>query len=336
MTEYDSAIVLSSRVRLARNLKDIPFRARFTQEEADECIQQVLNALRNEPVPYRYLPMRGVNAIKRQALVEDHKISPDLFRTDDRGAALIRGDDKVVIMINEEDHLRIQSFSDGLNLKEAAAIAFDTEDSLGRHLAFAFDRDWGYLTACPTNTGTGMRASVMMHLPMLTLRKSMGQVMQLAAKLGLTMRGMYGEGSEALGHVYQLSNQVTLGKTEEELLESVSATAAQIAEMEMSMRRKALEEDPIQWQDQSFRSLGLMLYARKMPMKEFYAHWSDLRLASGMGLLPVSVRKLDNLLSVSQDAHLMEKAGHDLTGRELEVRRATLIRERLSSWNRED
>ena len=181
-----------------------------------------------------------------------------------------------------------------------------------------------------------MRASVMMHLPMLTLRKSMGQVMQLAAKLGLTMRGMYGEGSEALGHVYQLSNQVTLGKTEEELLESVSATAAQIAEMEMSMRRKALEEDPIQWQDQCFRSLGLMLYARKMPMKEFYAHWSDLRLASGMGLLPVSVRKLDNLLSVSQDAHLMEKAGHDLTGRELEVRRATLIRERLSSWNRED
>ncbi|MBQ7184646.1 MAG: ATP--guanido phosphotransferase [Clostridia bacterium] len=336
MTEYDSAIVLSSRVRLARNLKHIPFRARITEKEADECIEQVLNALKNEPVPYRYLPMRGVNAIKRQALVEDHKISPDLFRTDDRGAALIRGDDKVVIMINEEDHLRIQSFSDGLNLKEAAAIAFDTEDSLGRHLAFAFDRDWGYLTACPTNTGTGMRASVVMHLPMLTLRKSMGQVMQLAAKLGLTMRGMYGEGSEALGHVYQLSNQVTLGKTEEELLESVSATAAQIAEMEMSMRRKALEEDSIQWQDQCFRSLGLMLYARKMPMKEFYAHWSDLRLASGMGLLPVSVRKLDNLLSVSQDAHLMEKAGHDLTGRELEVRRATLIRERLSSWNRED
>lgn len=328
-TENDTAIVLSSRVRLARNLKDIPFRARFTQDQADDCIQQVLNALRDEPIPYRFLPMRGVNAIKRQALVEDHRISPDLFKSDDRGAALIRDDDRVVIMINEEDHLRIQSFSEGLSLKDAAATAFETEDSLGRRLSFAFDREWGYLTACPTNTGTGMRASVMMHLPMLTLRKSMGQVMQLAAKLGLTMRGIYGEGSEALGNVYQLSNQITLGKTEEELLESVQATATQIAEMEIGLRQKVLEEDPIEWQDQVNRSLGLMLYARKMPMKEFYTHWSNLRLASGMGLMDFDIKALDNLLSVCQDAHLMEKAGHDLTGRELEVRRSTLIREKL-------
>ncbi len=331
MSDRDTAIVLSSRVRLARNLKDIPFRARFTQDQADDCIQQVLNALRDEPIPYRFLPMRGINAIKRQSLVEDHRISPDLFKTDDRGAALIRDDGRVVIMINEEDHLRIQSFAEGLNLREAAAAAFDTEDSLGRRLTFAFDREWGYLTACPTNTGTGMRASVMMHLPMLTLRKSMGQVMQLAAKLGLTMRGIYGEGSEALGNVYQLSNQVTLGKTEDELLESVQATATQIAEMEINLREKVLEEDPVEWQDQMNRSLGLMLYARKMPMKEFYTHWSDLRLAAAMGMIPLDVGMLDHLLSAAQDAHLMEKAGHDLTGRETEVRRSNLIRERLNA-----
>ncbi len=322
-------IVLSSRVRLARNLKDIYFRPKMTEEMADECIDRVLNVLKGEGEEYRYFPMRGIDAVRRQALVEDHRISPDLYRQDDRGAALISADGQVVIMVNEEDHLRIQAFADGLALEDAAERAFRVEDSLQRQLVFAFDDQLGYLTACPTNTGTGMRASVMLHLPMLTEKKQMGQVMQLAAKLGLTMRGMYGEGSEALGSVYQLSNQVTLGKTEHELVEAVTAVAGQIAGMEQLLREKTLQEEPVVLEDQIMRAEGILLYARLMDLKEFYPLWSSLRLGASMGKLKVTVSQCDRILREAQRAHLIRAAGQDLTETELCRARADMIRREL-------
>ncbi len=324
-----AGIVLSSRVRLARNIYPYPFRPRMKQEQADECIERVLNALRDEPVQYRYIPMRGISTWERQALVEEHRISPDLFRFDDRGAAVVRADGSVVIMVNEEDHLRIQSFTGGLSLREAADLVFETEDSLQRRLMFSFDPEWGYLTACPTNAGTGMRASVLMHLPMLTLHQEMGQVTQLAAKLGLTIRGVYGEGNEALGHVYQLSNQVTLGKSEEELLEAVSATAVQIEEMEKNAREKMQEEDGVEILDQISRSAGLLQYAKKMSVKEFYSHWSNLRLAVLLGMYSLPLSVCDSLLTQAQDAHLIREAGHDLTEREVQIARCEKINQVL-------
>lgn len=321
-----SEIVVSSRVRLARNYEDLPFRNRISPEQGEECIQRTLNALRDLPESYTFLPLRGMKETERRALVEAHLISPDLLGNEDGGAVLIRQDDKISVMMNEEDHLRIQAFAPGDHLGEAAENAFHIEDALQRRLSFAFDSQLGYLTACPTNTGTGMRASVMLHLPMLTLLKQMGKVNQLAAKLGLTIRGIYGEGSEALGNLYQLSNQVTLGRTEGEILEAVTAVAKQMAGMEEVFREKTWEKDSLAFEDQLYRSYGLAAYARRMTIKEFMVHWSNLRLGAAMKKLPLGVEACDELLTAAQPAHVQQAAGGGLGPKEIDEKRGEIVR----------
>jgi len=323
-------IVVSSRVRLARNYEDLPFRGRITGEQSEACVQRTLDALRELPESYQLFLLRGADEVERKALMESHLISPDLMNHEESGAALIRSDEKISIMMNEEDHLRIQAFAAGDHLNEAAENAFSIDDALQRHLAFAFDPQWGYLTACPTNTGTGMRASMMLHLPMLTILKQMGKVNQLAAKLGLTIRGIYGEGSEAQGNLYQLSNQVTLGRTEKEIIEAVSAVAKQMGEMERVFRQKAEEKDLTILEDQIFRAYGLCRYARRMPPKEFMAHWSHLRLGAALEKLPLSVDDCDTLLISAQPGHLQKAAGHPMEEKEMDEQRASLIRNALN------
>ncbi|MBR4359101.1 MAG: protein arginine kinase [Clostridia bacterium] len=325
-----SDIVVSSRVRLARNYEDIPFRGKISAAQAEECVQRTLDALRDLPQAYSFLPLRGMEENEKKALVEAHLISPDLMEHEENGAVLLRDDEKAAIMMNEEDHLRIQGFAAGENLKTAADSAFFIEDTLQKHLSFAFDPQWGYLTACPTNTGTGLRASVMLHLPMLTLLKQMGKVNQLAAKLGLTLRGIYGEGSEAQGNLYQLSNQVTLGRTEQEIIQAVTATARQMAEMERVFRERAWEKDSVAFEDQLFRSYGLLANARRMPIKEFMAHWSNLRLGAAMGKLPVSLSACDEMLTAAQPAHVRKATGKALTDPETDACRSRIIRSAIA------
>ena len=321
-----SGIVVSSRVRLARNYEDLPFRNKITAAQSEECVQRTLDALRELPERYTFLNLRGTDENQRTALVEAHLISPDLLNNEESGAALIRGDEKISVMMNEEDHLRIQAFSQGDNLQEAAENAFSIEDTLQRRLSFAFDPQLGYLTACPTNAGTGMRASMMLHLPMLTLLKQMGKVNQLAAKLGLTIRGIYGEGSEAQGNLYQLSNQVTLGRTEKEIMEAVGALAKQLVEMEQTFRQRTWDKDPVGFEDQLYRSYGLLTNARRMPIKEFMVHWSNLRLGAAMDKLPVSLAVCDALLTSAQPAHVRQTAEGNLEPKERDARRSEIIR----------
>lgn len=319
-------IVVSSRVRLARNYEDLPFRGRISREQGESCVQRTLDALRELPESYSFVILRGTEDMERKALMESHLISPDLLSHEDMGAALIRKDEKISVMINEEDHLRIQAFAQGDCLNEAAEYAFSIDDALQRRLTFAFDPQWGYLTACPTNTGTGMRASMMLHLPLLTALKQMGKVNQLAAKLGLTIRGIYGEGSQAQGNLYQLSNQVTLGRTEKEIIEAVSAVAKQMGEMERVFRQKAQEKDGMLLEDQIFRSFGICRYARRMPLKEFMAHFSNLRLGAAMEKLPLSLSQCDELLIAAQPGHLQKAAGRAMETKEMDGKRSELIR----------
>lgn len=326
-----SDIVVSSRVRLARNYQDLPFRGRISREQAEECIQRTLSALRDMPEIYHFRTLRGLDDMEKKALMESHLISPDLISHGDQGAALIRQDEKISVMMNEEDHLRIQAFSAGENLDEAMEQAFAIDDALQRQLSFAFDPQLGYLTACPTNIGTGMRASVMLHLPMLTLLKQMGKVHQLAAKLGLTLRGIYGEGSEAQGNLYQLSNQVTLGRTEKEIADAVTAVARQMAEMERVFREKAVEKDALAFEDQLFRSLGLLSHARRMNSREFMAHWSNLRMGASMNKLPLSPALCDELLISAQPGHVQKAAGRTLEAKEIDVQRSEIIRSALKN-----
>lgn len=325
-----SDIVVSSRVRLARNYEDLPFYCRMSAQQSESCVQRTLDALRALPQPYTFLSLRGMEENEKKALVEAHLISPDLMEHFETGAVLIRGDEKVSVMMNEEDHLRIQGITAGENLAESAENAFAIDDALQSQLSFAFDPQWGYLTACPTNTGTGMRASVMLHLPMLTMLKQMGKVNQLAAKLGLTIRGIYGEGSEAQGNLYQLSNQVTLGRTEKEIMDAVSVTARQIAEMERVFRQKAMDKDLNAFEDSIFRSWGLLCNARRMPIKEFMAHWSNLRMGAALNKLPVSLETCDSLLTKAQPAHVRQSAGAVINDREADARRSQIIREAIN------
>ncbi|MBQ8200728.1 MAG: ATP--guanido phosphotransferase [Clostridia bacterium] len=322
-------IVLSSRVRLARNYEDIPFDAAQRPEYAAMCVNRTTTALKSAKLGegFDLLRLREMSEVSRTAMAESRLISRDLLRTPDTAAVLIRVDDALTIMMNEDDHLRIQAIRPELDLTGAAQACFQVDDALSRQAVFAFDEQLGYLTACPTNTGTGMRASLLMHLPMLTRGKQMGDVGQLVAKVGLNIRGVYGEGSEALGNIYQISNQVTLGRTEQELISAVTAVGVQLCDMETALRDKAMKDGRVALEDVVFRAWGTLLHARLMPLNEFYQHWSNIRLGAALGLLKLPLTLADALLDQVQDAHLRVYADEPLEGVQLDECRATRIRE---------
>lgn len=331
MSDTAVNVVVSGRVRLARNYFDLPFLNWNRPENARLCIERAQTALCGGTESYDLYLMRDLPDVERLKLVEKHLISRDLLERPETGAALIRADRRVSIMINEEDHLRIQAIGTGLDLASAAQEAFRAEERLEAVCTFSFDPQLGYLTSCPTNTGTGMRASLMLHLPMLTRYKQMGNVNQSVAKLGLTTRGIYGEGSEALGDLYQVSNQVTLGRTEEEIIEAVTAVGRQLIEMELSLRSRCLKDQPLDLKDALMRSYGLLRYALHMDEKEFMLHWSHLRLGAAMGLLPVSLSIVDDLLTVAQDAHARRYAEETAPGEETGAARCNIIRKTLET-----
>ncbi|MDD6049749.1 MAG: ATP--guanido phosphotransferase [Clostridiales bacterium] len=325
-------IVLSSRVRLARNFEDIPFDVSQRPEFAAICISRTVNALKAAGVDggFEFFRLRDMSDASRQAMAESRLISRDLLSTPESSAALVRPEDALSIMINEDDHLRIQCIRPEMDLLSAASACFRVDDALSRQVSFAFDEQLGYLTACPTNTGTGMRASLLMHLPLLTRAKKMGDVGQLVAKVGLNIRGVYGEGSDALGNIYQISNQVTLGRTEQELISTVTALGNQLCDMESALRDKAMQEGRIPLEDVVFRAWGALTNARLMPLNEFYQHWSSVRLGAALGLLKLPLALTDALLDHVQDAHLCVWAEEALTGAALNEARATRAREMLT------
>lgn len=321
-------VVLSSRVRLARNYEDIPFDTSSRADCAAMCVARTTNALAlaGADAGFVLLRLQDMSDVQRRVLAESGLISRDLLKNSATAAVLLNEAERVSIMMNEEDHLRIQAIREGTDLTGAAEACFHVDDALSRQVSFAFDRELGYLTACPTNTGTGMRASLLMHLPMLTLCKQMGSVGQIVAKVGLTIRGVYGEGAEALGNLYLVSNQVTLGRTEQEIISALSAVGRQLTDMELSLREKSLSGSRLALEDTVFRAWGLMRYARRMPLNEFFKHWSGLRLGAAMGMLPVSLSTMDSMLEQCQDANLQALAEATLAGTALDEKRAACIR----------
>ncbi len=325
-------IVLSSRVRLARNYEDLPFDVAGKPDSAAMCIARTTNALKlaGADSGFELLRLSQMSDVQRGTLEESHLISHDLTRNVQTAAVLLSQHEALSIMMNEEDHLRIQSIQQGMNLPGAMQRCFYVEDALSRQVRFAFDQQLGYLTACPTNTGTGMRASLLMHLPMLTLHKQMGDVGQIVAKVGLTIRGVYGEGAEALGNLYQVSNQVTLGRTEHELISAVTAVGHQLTDMELALRRQMLETSRLTLEDSIYRAWGVMKHARLMPLNEFYKHWSGVRLGATMGMLPVQLDVLDAMLDQTHDAHLRAYCEGTPEGGSMEAVRAERIRNMLT------
>ncbi|MGG4037523.1 protein arginine kinase [Heyndrickxia ginsengihumi] len=330
----DSDIVLTSRIRLARNLKNYLFPTVFDLNEAREIVNHVKAAIEDKDIAaikgFEFLKMDELTSLEKRVLVEKHLISPLLANNSPEAAVILSGDEDISIMINEEDHIRIQCLSPGLQLRETLKNAWEIDDLLEQHVDYAFDEKLGYLTSCPTNVGTGIRASVMVHLPGLVLTRQMNRLIPAIHQLGLVVRGIYGEGSEAIGNIFQISNQMTLGKSEEEIVTDLTSVIKQIIAQERSAREALIQSSNIQLEDRVYRSLGVLKYSRVMETKEAAQCLSDVRLGIDLGYIQnVSKHILNELMIITQPGFLQQYAGRTLRPYERDIRRATLIRERL-------
>ena len=317
-------------MRLARNLKQYPFPARASASQREAVERQVKDALLSGnsilSKEFRFIPLENTTQEEAVSLVERHIVSPE-FIADRRGkAVLISADESISIMVNEEDHLRIQVLREGFSLKEAAETADRIDTLLSENLDFAFDPELGYLTQCPTNLGTGLRASVMLHLPGLTESGAMPRIASNLSKLGLTIRGTYGEGSKSIGALYQLSNQITLGLSENEAIENLRSITVQLMEEERKARAQMSEE--IAWQDKIDRAAGVLKSARVLSSSEFMELLSYIRLGLSTGVLQgVTTQELNALMVNAQPATLMARAGKQLDETQRDVLRADMARE---------
>ena len=284
----ENGIIISSRVRLARNLKKYNFYNKLANSEAEKMINDVKNSILEGRTAFgQQFKSAAVNSMDQNekfAMVEKHIISPELMKSNKPCAVLYKDDETISIMLNEEDHIRIQAISPGDNIEEAFDIADKIDNLIEESVEFAFSEKYGYLTSCPTNVGTGLRASYMMHLPELERTGQIRNVIQAISKFGITVRGIYGEGSEAMGSIYQVSNQVTLGQSENEIINNLKKVAAIIVQREIELQKKVYESNRDDIEDKIWRSYGILKTARKISGKEAMQLISNLMEGRSMGI----------------------------------------------------
>jgi protein arginine kinase len=328
----NSDIVMSSRVRLARNLEKQPFTHWATKKQEKETLDTLEEAVLNADLLRSALCVRmiEVDDVDKQFLLERHLISREHIVHPEFKSVVIGDKEVVSIMVNEEDHLRIQVMQSGFNLQECWRIASRVDDALHKMVRFAFSGEWGYLTACPTNTGTGLRASVMLHLPALVMTKQINRVLQAITKLGMTARGLYGEGTEAEGNFFQISNQITLGSAEEDIIDNLERIIRQVIGHEENARKTIMKQSREMLQDRICRSSGTLKNAHIINTKETMGLLSMVRLGVDMGLIEdIDRRAVNELFILTQPAHLQKIEGRPLSSAQRDVKRASLIRRRL-------
>jgi protein arginine kinase len=331
-TGTHSDIVISTRVRLARNIAGIPFTHCAKASDLERVISEVQQAVKNSSYLANAImvEINRVNDLVRQFLVERHLISRELSESK-RGVVFIGDKEMINIMVNEEDHLRIQTFSSGLEPATTWQIINKIDDEFSNLLKYAYSLNWGYLTACPTNVGTGMRTSVMIHLPALNITKQIRKILHAISQVGLAIRGLYGEGTEALGNFFQISNQVTLGRSEQEITDNTERITNQIIGHEEKAREMLMKENKIQLEDQILRAYATLSHARVISSKEALELLSLVRLGVGIGLLKdVSLKVINELLVISQPAHIQLIAGETLSAPARDVKRALIIQKKLT------
>ncbi len=332
-----SEIVISSRVRLARNLAGFPFVGRCNRRQRSEVLQRcrelVSSGLFGEDV--LWVDLSEAPELDRQLLVERQLISRQHAKAGKEfpRAVVIGASETFAVMVNEEDHLRLQVFRSGMQLTEAFAQIDHIDDLLENHMDFAFSSRWGYLTACPTNLGTGIRISVMLHLPALKLTGEIEKVRRAARDMHLAVRGLFGEGSEAQGDLYQVSNQTTLGRSEQEILADFQhSVVPQIISYEQQARQALLRQRPAQLDDRIWRAWATLTHARVITSEEVLALLSHLRLGVNLGRIDtVDIRTINELFLLTQPAHLQKLTGCELDPAMRREARATLIRKRLGA-----
>jgi protein arginine kinase len=333
-----SDIVLSSRIRLARNLKQYAFPSIATDETLEKVAETIALSLpdlnKDNRHSYQFIELSALSDQERSILVEKHLISPKHIEKTENRALLLRDDVAVSIMINEEDHLRIQSIVAGLGIQRAFAEADHLDDILEQRQDFAFHPEIGYLTACPTNVGTGMRASVILHLPALVLLKRINRIVQGATKLGFYVRGLYGKGTDTVGNIFQISNQITLGISEDELLLQLQKLVLQVIKEEEQARSDLLLKSKDALTDRLWRAYGILSYAYMLSSQEALSLISDMRLGIDLGLITnENGRVFNELLVLTRPSCLQQYVGKkNIPTEERNILRAAIVRKKIREY----
>jgi len=329
----NSNIVISSRIRLARNLEKIPFPHWANKTQSEQSLDLVVKAAGKVPFlkGSTVFNLSELDNIDKQFLVERHLMSYEHTQKPDHKAVITDNEEIISIMVNEEDHLRMQVMQSGFNLFEAWGIINKIDDCLAKELNYAFLPDWGYLTACPTNTGTGMRGSVMLHLPALVMTRAIDRVLAAIAKLSFTTRGLYGEGTQAMGNFFQISNQVSLGLSEDDIVANINGLIRQVIDQENQARETMLSKNKALLEDRVNRSLGILKSAHIISSQETIELLSMIRLGYDLGMIKDIQRiRINELFIITQPAHLQKLENKRLSSQERDVKRAEIVRSRLN------
>lgn len=326
--------VVYSRVRLVRNWADYPFSGRMTREQSQEMTERLCGGLKEMKTPdgkaLCILKLQDCPDLEKKALYERRAINRSLAGKKETAGLLLSEDERLGISVNGDDHIRIQAVDKGLSLEKCWKTADAADDYISERFEYCFDEKYGYLTTFPTNVGTGLRASVIVHLPMLSRKKNFNSLVADMGRFGTTIRGVYGEGSENCGSLYQVSNQKTLGQTEKEIIDLVGKAAAELDAQERRIRKEALREQPLICADEAYKSYGVLKYARRFAEKDAMKFLSQIMAGMTDGILttdrPCSVYGL--MLGI-QPANLLAGADRPLNKGELEAVRADFIRNRL-------
>lgn len=327
-------VVISSRVRLARNLTNYSFSQKLSQTEASELIGEV-----NKTIPILEdklsiiisgYTLSNIKDNEKKAMVERHVVSPQLVQKKQSAGLLVSEDEKISIMVNEEDHLRIQSITNGMNINEAYVTANKVDDILSESLNYAFHDKYGYLTSCPTNLGTGIRASYMLFLPALTITNSISKIAEELSKFGVTLRGTYGEGTKTIANLYQISNQKTLGRTEEEIIDGLNEIVEQVVAQERNQREFFIKKNFHEVEDRIYRSYGVLKYARQLTANDALTLLAQIKLGKDTNLIKLEKDcNIYEMMVMTQPGNLQHQAGEEFASSQIELYRAEYIRNNL-------
>lgn len=330
----DSKAVISTRIRLARNIVGQPFEQKIDKVKAADIINGVYSSIAKMD-NFSIHRMNQLSDIDAMTLIEKHLISTDLYRNKESGAAIINDAETVSVLVNEEDHIREQCILKGFNLEKAYKIVNEVDDNISKRYDFSFNHKLGYLTACPTNIGTGMRASAMMFLPGLSIYKSLEGVISAITRLNMTIRGVYGEGSDSSGYIFQVSNQRTLGVKEQEILDAVQMSIGHINDAELKARDLLKENKGSELKDKIYRAYGILTTAYKLDIAEFMQLISLIKLGNYYGYVSVlNDARLDKLIENSQQASILAMSGKELSMEESNVYRAHFVSKNLKTFVR--
>jgi len=326
-----SEIVLSSRVRIARNLEDTLFVQRASTEILQETMEKIKESILNMKNIRSFMYMGSLNPVERQFLMERRIVSHDIVEKAKYAGVGISNDEKAGVMVNEEDHIRIYGIMPGLNFTEAYESADDIDNFVSKELDIAYDKEFGYLTACPTNVGTGMRASVLIHLPALVLTKEIDKALRSFSQMGYLIRGLYGEGTQVQGNMFQITNQRTLGISEEEIIQNLSKMVRELINYEINAREILVKNAKYEVEDKIWRAYAILSNARLLTSEEVINLASAVRFGIGLGIITnIPIKTLNKLLVLTQPAHIQIIFEKKMEAEERDITRAEFVRKILS------